>query len=148
MPMMFIAREFSRAMFQRSTEVPPFPREFAVEVHESRLLCRLLWSQFFHLARRTPSYFFKWKRRCSEVLKEELGEHQLMLPKVSVPRTWAAYAANLPFPSGLVLSCIEADVCKQIVNGKYSFESSRRDLHNALLCTVPKSHFVQKISRY
>ena len=30
---------------------------------------------------------------------------------------------------------------------KYSLESSRRDLHNALLCTAPKSHVFQKISR-
>ena len=29
----------------------------------------------------------------------------------------------------------------------FEFESSRRDLHNALLCTAPKSHFFQKISR-
>ena len=36
-------------------------------------------------------------------------------------------------------------------NTKYAFESSRRDLHNALLCTAPKSiffnDFFQKISR-
>ena len=39
---------------------------------------------------------------------------------------------------GLVLGCIEAKFCK-----KYALESSRRDLHNALLCTAPKSHFFQ-----
>ena len=33
--------------------------------------------------------------------------------------------------TGLVLGCIETKCCK-----KYSLESSRRDLHNALLCTV------------
>ena len=37
----------------------------------------------------------------------------------------------------LVLGCIEAKFCK--------FESSRRDLHNALLCTALKSHFFLKI---
>ena len=31
----------------------------------------------------------------------------------------------------LVFSCIETNFCK-----KYSLESSRRDLHNALLCTI------------
>ena len=30
---------------------------------------------------------------------------------------------------------------------KYALESSRRDLHNALLCTALKSHFFQKIAR-
>ena len=34
----------------------------------------------------------------------------------------------------LVLGCIEANFCKLL--SKYSLESSRRDLHNALLCTV------------
>ena len=33
---------------------------------------------------------------------------------------------------GFVLGCIEAKFCKK----KYAFESSRRDLHNALLCTA------------
>ena len=30
---------------------------------------------------------------------------------------------------------------------KYAFESSRRDLHNALPCTALKSHFFQKFAR-
>ena len=38
-------------------------------------------------------------------------------------------------------------VSKPNFASKYAFESSRRDLHNALLCTAPKSHFFQKISR-
>ena len=37
-------------------------------------------------------------------------------------------------------------VSKPNFASKYAFESSRRDLHNALLCTAPKSHFFQKIS--
>ena len=32
-------------------------------------------------------------------------------------------------------------VSKPIFASKYAFESSRRDLHNALLCTALKSHF-------
>ena len=32
-------------------------------------------------------------------------------------------------------SCIEANFAS-----RYTFESSRRDLHNALLCTAPESH--------
>ena len=36
-----------------------------------------------------------------------------------------------PNSEGLVLGCIDADFAS-----KYSLESSRRDLHNALLCTV------------
>ena len=35
-------------------------------------------------------------------------------------------------------------VSKPNFASKYAFESSRRDLHNALLCTAPKSHFFQK----
>ena len=31
-------------------------------------------------------------------------------------------------------------VSKRNFASKYAFESSRRDLHNALLCTAPKSH--------
>ena len=38
-------------------------------------------------------------------------------------------------------------VSKPNFASKYAFESSRRDLHNALLCTAPKSYFFQKISR-
>ena len=38
-------------------------------------------------------------------------------------------------------------VSKPNFASKYAFESSRRDLHNALLCTAPKSHFFQKTSR-
>ena len=38
-------------------------------------------------------------------------------------------------------------VSTSIFASKYAFDSSRRDLHNALLCTAPKSHFFQKISR-
>ena len=52
--------------------------------------------------------------------------------------------SELNFPSnfeGLVLGCIEAKFFKKICVGiriylKYALESSRRDLHNALLCTV------------
>ena len=36
-------------------------------------------------------------------------------------------------------------VSKPNFASKYAFESSRRDLHNALLCTALKSHFFQKI---
>ena len=32
-------------------------------------------------------------------------------------------------------------VSKRTFARKYAFENSRRDLHNALLCTAPKSHF-------
>ena len=35
-------------------------------------------------------------------------------------------------------------VSKPNFASKYSLESSRRDLHNALLCTALKSHFFQK----
>ena len=38
-------------------------------------------------------------------------------------------------------------VSKPNFASKYAFESSRRDLHNALLCTAPKSHFFQRVSR-
>ena len=44
---------------------------------------------------------------------------------------------ELNFPpnfEGLILGCIDADFCKKIA--KYSLESSRRDVHNVLLCTV------------
>ena len=36
-------------------------------------------------------------------------------------------------------------VSKRKFATKYALESSRRDLHNALLCTAPKSHFLEKI---
>ena len=36
-------------------------------------------------------------------------------------------------------------VSKRNFPSKYAFESSRRDLHNALLCTALKSHFFLKI---
>ena len=39
--------------------------------------------------------------------------------------------------TGLVLGCIKAKFCKKIC----FFESSRRDLYNALLCTALKSYF-------
>ena len=38
-------------------------------------------------------------------------------------------------------------VSKRNFSSKYTLESSRRDLHNALLCTAPTSHFFQKITR-
>ena len=38
-------------------------------------------------------------------------------------------------------------VLKRNFASKYSLESSRRDLHNALLCTAQKSHFLLKIAR-
>ena len=44
---------------------------------------------------------------------------------------------------GLVLGCIEAKFAS-----KYAFESSRRDLHNALLCTAPKSHFFKEFLEF
>ena len=51
---------------------------------------------------------------------------------------------------GLIGQTLEGSfsaVSKPNFASKYAFESSRRDLHNALLCTAPKSHFFQKISR-
>ena len=39
-------------------------------------------------------------------------------------------------------------VSKRNFASKYAFESSRRDLHNALLCTAIKSHFFHKNSRF
>ena len=38
--------------------------------------------------------------------------------------------------------CIEAKFCK------YAFESARRDLHNALLCTGLKSHFFNNLLEF
>ena len=49
-----------------------------------------------------------------------------------------AAQANL---TGLVLGCIEAKFFAR----KYAFESSRRDLHNALFCTDLKSHFLNNL---
>ena len=51
----------------------------------------------------------------------------------------------------LVLGCIEAKFCNKICVGiAICFESSRRDLHNALLCTVlersQSSNFCSKIA--
>ena len=45
--------------------------------------------------------------------------------------------------TGLVLGCIEAKFAS-----KYSLESSRRDLHNALLCTALESHVLLKIKLF
>ena len=39
-------------------------------------------------------------------------------------------------------------VSKPNFASKYAFESSRRDLHNALLRTAPKSHFFQKLVEF
>ena len=39
-------------------------------------------------------------------------------------------------------------VSKPNFASKYAFESSRRDLHNALLCTAPKSHFFKKLVEF
>ena len=39
-------------------------------------------------------------------------------------------------------------VSKPNFASKYAFESSRRDLHNALLCTAPKSHFFKKLLEF
>ena len=56
-------------------------------------------------------------------------------------------------PAAMMLSChgirqtLEGSfsaVSKPNFASKYAFESSRRDLHNALLCTAPKSHFFKK----
>ena len=38
-------------------------------------------------------------------------------------------------------------VSKRNFASKYAFESSRRDLHNALLCTALKSHFFPENAR-
>ena len=38
-------------------------------------------------------------------------------------------------------------VSKPTFASKHALESSRRDLHNALLCTGLKSHFFQKVAR-
>ena len=61
----------------------------------------------------------------------------LLLPSVRSPvRTPVNNIEYFP-PNfeGLVLGCIDADFAS-----KYSLESSRRDLHNALLCTVLESN--------
>ena len=49
-------------------------------------------------------------------------------------RRWMAY------PRGSLEGSFSA-VSKPNFPSKYAFESSRRDLHNALLCTALKSHF-------
>ena len=55
--------------------------------------------------------------------------------------------ARAPHGIGQTLEGSFSAVSKPNFASKYAFESSRRDLHNALLCTAPKSHFFQKISR-
>ena len=39
-------------------------------------------------------------------------------------------------------------VSKRNFASKYALESSRRDLHNAFLCTALKSHFLKKIEKW
>ena len=41
-----------------------------------------------------------------------------------------------------------APVSKPNFASKYAFESSRRDLHNALLCTALKSHFATNFMKF
>ena len=61
---------------------------------------------------------------------------------------------GVPPPPAVMLSChgirqtLEGSfsaVSKPNFASKYAFESSRRDLHNALLCTALQSHFFVKI---
>ena len=85
----------------------------------------------------------------------------LRMPKkrasMSAAQASAAKRSGTRYASGDRASChgirqtLEGSfsaVSKPNFASKYAFESSRRDLHNALLCTAPKSHFFQKkISR-
>ena len=89
--------------------------------------------------------------RTSDHLRRAL--HQPVRLEEVVPRAAAVVRRTSEQPlhranfTGLVLDCIEAKFCK-----KYAFESSRRDLHNALLSTALKSHlkiieFSKKIAK-
>ena len=42
----------------------------------------------------------------------------------------------------------DSAVSKPNFASKYAFESSRRDLHNALLCTALKSHFFKQLLEF
>ena len=84
-------------------------------------------------------------------LSTKVSTSATLLPSKPLNREAARRSAELDFHNapgasvrgeranlkGLVLGCIEAKFCK--------LESSRRDLHNALLCTVLNAqNFVQK----
>ena len=51
-----------------------------------------------------------------------------------IPKSWCRWMRQ-------TLQGSFSAVSKRKFGSKYAFESSRRDLHNALLCTAPKSHF-------
>ena len=54
-------------------------------------------------------------------------------------------SAAAPRGIGLTLEGSSSAVPKPNFASKYAFESSRRDLHNALLCTALQSHFLLQI---
>ena len=63
---------------------------------------------------------------------------------VGLPRYYVPGFRSLDHGIRQTLESSFSAVSKPNFASKYAFESSRRDLHNALLCTAPKSHFFQK----
>ena len=59
----------------------------------------------------------------------------------SRPRTARRASRRFHGPIGKTLEGSFSAVSNPIFASKYAFESSRRDLHNAFLCTDLKSHF-------
>ena len=64
-----------------------------------------------------------------------------------MPAPWAAARPAAARPAGALLDranltgLVREAVSKADFASKYAFESSRRDLHNALLCTALQSQF-------
>ena len=58
------------------------------------------------------------------------------------------HLGDLYAESGQPLQGSISAVSKPIFASKYTFESSRRDLHNALLCTALQSFFVKILLKY
>ena len=75
-------------------------------------------------------------------LRNRLGDDVLVLQHDG----W--HLGDLYAESGQTLQVSFSAVSKPNFASKYALESSRRDLHNALLCTALKSHFFKKNARY
>ena len=72
------------------------------------------------------------------------------LPRAAVPR-FGLDQHPYPWASSGNCQTLQGSfsaVSKPNFASKYAFESSRRDLHNALLSTAPKSHYFQNLPKF
>ena len=98
--------------------------------------------------------------RPSEWFAARPGDRRKLTTSVMSARTWRLRLSGETVPVSAAADEVHAlsqsrdlqdsfsAVSKPNFASKYAFESSRRDLHNALLCTALKSHFLKNLLEF